>query len=383
MKKASSHPLPKASLLAALVFVGAVLPPHEAKALFIPPCEMTECPSTGPGAWAGVTSAGIASLTLLEQSIYVSILRLKDAIVRLANQSSNNRQNFIKGMASVNDHEANNLLASGLGAVRASIVPQILPSRTACGRAAVSTQMFQVSAFSTSQAVGIAETATTGILTNAPSTPGTQGQLSYVTARFQNRMTKYCNSANVAPPTGVTCTATIGVDRDLFPYDSIFKPANLSAANDFTAAKDVILNLMGEAVLDPVRGAALSRQEGQSLSVQRYSEQAKLNLSASILQSIVETRHDFSGTGGAGSERTQRDTSYNGMALQKMAEIGAGQTEGQNLDTLAVMMNDVNRDLLTLHIYLQNMAALTATGLAVNISEHSAGRSSVASRAVK
>lgn len=366
------------SLLAVLAVAGIVLPVQQAEAVVPPPCETTECPGTGPEAWAAVTSAGLYALADLEASIYANMVRVKDALTRLANQSTNNRQNLSNSFSGINDSNNATMVGQNLGSVRAQILPQILPSRTACGQETVKTQIFMASAASRA-AIGGAETATTAILTNAPSTPGNLGQLGYSSARFQNRMTKYCNTATVNPPGTISCTATIGVDKDLFPYDSIFKPPSLASANAYTAAKDVVLNLMGDAVLDPVRGQSLLRQEGQNLSIQRYSEQAKINLSADILQSIIETRRDLSG---GGSEQSQRDSSYNGMALRKLAEINAGQTKGQNLDTLAPLLSDVNRDMLTLQMYLENMAALVAVGLSVNITNHSAGSTSIAGRPV-
>lgn len=381
--RSTSSALPKVTLMVALAALGVTLTvPRTANAFAIPPCEMTECPSAGPGAWSAVTSAVIGALAALETDMYADFIYFKDAVTRLANQSSNDSQNEMKSLASIGDRNAANQLQMATAFARAEAVPQLLPSRSVCNVESRNTQVQDVS-FSSSAAVRASETVTTGILSNAAGTPGTLGQLGYSAARFQNRTTKYCNTATVVPPGGMTCTATIGVDRDLKPYDSIFKQETLAAANDYTAAKDVILNIMGDAVRDPVRGPVLIRQEGQNLSVQRYSEQAKLNLASSVLLSMVERRRDLTSKGS--EQSMMQSASYVGMAntrLREAAEMSAGETSGQNLDKIGAMIGDGSRGIFVLRQFLEQWAALKAVSLAIDIQQNGAGTSGIAGRPV-
>lgn len=371
--------LPKASLMAALAFSTCLMTATPAHA-WIPPCEASECPTAGPKAWEGVTSAVIAALEELEAYIYDETYYVKDAITRLANQYSNDRQNANQAYAAIGDKVVAQRLGVATAVARAEIPVQVAPSRTACSVMARGDQVFGAQR-QYSASVVPAEAINTNILTNAAGTPGNMGQLSYVAARFQNRMTKYCNAATVMAPTGITCTATIGADRDLVPYESIFKQTSLAAATDYDAAKDVVLNIMGDAVKDPVRGPILTRNEGQNLSISRYSEQAKLNLASSVLLSMVERRRDLSGTGSEAAVRA--DASYSGMALEALATANAGQSSGQNLDTVATMIGDSTRSIFVLRDFLEQWAAIKAVSLSIDIKANSAGDPSVSSRPIQ
>ncbi len=371
--------LPRITLALALVvaFTGVALPVKPAAAFTPPPCETTECPSAGPKAWAAVTKAVIAALVVLEEDVYLNMLYVKDALTRLANQHSNTRQNTLKTLTSINDKDLSNRLSFDVGQVRAAGVGNALPSRTACGAEARRNSTMQATTL-TRAAVGPAETINTGILTNASGTPGATGQLGFTTARFNNRITRYCDNTTVAAPAGITCTATIGANRDLVPYESIFKQGTFASANDYTAAKDVVLNLMGDAVKDPIRGPALARQEAQNASLRLYSEQAQMNLASSIMMAAVERRRDLSGTGSEQSK--QGEASYTNAALASLAEINSGQTSSQNLDSVSAMIGETTRGIFQLRDFVEQWAAMKAVSLAIDVKQSSAGNASVSAR---
>lgn len=379
--------LPRTMLALAVLLAatGIGLPVREAAATTPPPCETTECPSAGPKAWTALTKAVVAALAVLEEDVYLNMLYFKDALTRLGNQHSNTRQNTLKSLTSVNDKDMSNRLTYDVGRARAAAAVQVsTPSRTACSADARRSAVLQASALSRA-AVGAAETVNTNILTNEPSSAGGRGQLAFTNERFQNRMSRYCDNTTVSAPGGITCTATIGANRDTQPYASIFQQNVFATANDYTAAKDVVLNLMGDAVKDPVRGPALTRQEGQAASLRLYSEQAQMNLASSIMLASVERRREL-GAVGSGSELSKRAEALSAgnvtPASLQMATTGAGQTSSQNLDAVSALIGESNRAIFQLRDYMEQWAAIKAVSLAIDVKQNSSGGASVSSRPI-
>ena len=359
------------ALLLGTVFLSVLaFTPHPAEARR-PRCEAYECPGGAPPAWAAHMATVIASLVVLENDIYLLLKDVIDAVTRDSNQHTNNLQNEVNAAATESDkvsaHEATTKIAD----TRIEASRTFVPARTACG---VDSQQPKVWNASTTSRAGVSsvEGQRTDLFSNAPSTPSEKGELAYLSDRFQSRMTKYCNSAAVQPPSGLTCSASIGVDRDLSAYESIFKKGSFANANDYQAAQDVVQNILGRVVTDPVRGNALTRQDGKNLAILRNSDQAKANLASSVLQGLVERRHDPSF--GGKSELSQRATaSYTDSALLQLAVASAEQNQSQNLDQISAMVGNSSRQLFVFRNYMEQWAAIRAVSLAIDVKKSSAG----------
>ena len=361
------------SLLLGTVFLSVLaFTPHPAEAKK-PRCEKYECPGGAPPAWAAHMSAVIASLVALENEIYLLLVDVIDAVTRDSNQHTKNMQNEINAEATESDKISANEASIQLADTRINASRAIMPARTACG---VESQQPKLWNASTTSRAGVAtvEGQRTDLFSNAPSTPSSKGELAYLSERFQNRMTKYCNSATVQPPSGLTCSASIGVDRDLSAYESIFKKGSFASADDYQAAQDVVQNILGNIVTDPVRGNALTRQDGKNLAILRNSDQSKANLASSVLQAIVERRHDTAYSGK--SELSQQATaSYTDSALKQLAVAAAEQNQTQNLDQISSMIGNSSRQLFVFRNYMEQWAALRAVSLAMDVKASSAGAS--------
>lgn len=360
------------ALLLGTVFLGVfAFAPHPAEAKK-PPCEAFECPGGAPPAWAAHMSAVIASLVALEYDIYLLLVDVIDAVTRDSNQHTKNMQNEINADATETDKITANEASIATADTRINASRAIMPSRTSCGVDSQQPKLWNASTTSRTN-IGSVETQRTDLFSNAPSTPAAKGELAYLSERFQNRMTKYCNSAVVQPPSGVTCSASIGVDRDLSAYESIFKKGSFASADDYQAAQDVVQNILGNVVTDPVRGNALTRQDGKNLSILRNSDQAKANLASSVLQGIVERRHDPS-FGGKSELAQQASASYTDSALKQLAVASAEQNQTQNLDQISAMIGNSSRQLFVFRNYMEQWASIRAVSLAIDVKNSSVSR---------
>jgi hypothetical protein len=324
----------------------------------------------------------IAALAAYEALFFELQQKFIDALVRYANQGTNNYQNVTDSLAINTDGAAGTRTAVNIAQRRINNSMQIMPSRTTCvaGTHAKDSiyAVYGGSGFGgTNAAIRAAETAINNTWSNASGTIGERGRLAFQNTRYADRITRYNNQDG----TGLAVTPTVGKDRDLLPYESIFKMENLAAANDYQAGKDVVFNLQGDVVLDPVRGAVLSRADGQNLSVTNYSDQTKLNLAGSVLMGLVERRRS---TGGYKTEQAlQNGSSYTTLALQALAKAQAGETKGQNLDEVSQMIGDSNRQIFMLYYFFEQMAAIQATSLAMDVKGSSAELSGLAQRLIQ
>lgn len=355
--------LPALFLLAVIAFAGMATP---AKA-FTPPCEWYECPGAAPSAWAAYGTAVAAALTTLELQMKNMMYQIKDAVVRLANQRTNNLQETSTARSGLVDTVNTARFSSATASARIANASSFIPSRIACGVESQSDTMF-ARTVAYRAATGAGERKNSAVFSNGPSTPGEKGQLAYLSKRYDNRMTRYCNAGAM----DVSCTPTHGADRDLKPYDSIFKFGKFDTTKDYEAAVDVVTNLMGNVVADGVKGASLDRQEGRTLNVVRMSEQAKLNLSASVLMSMVERRKDDGSGTSQAAVQSANSFAEDASRMLWLAENGSGQNDESNMDGLAALIGASNRQLYDFRMLLEQLAMIRATSLAMETKENGA-----------
>ena len=359
------------AIMASLSASASFMAPRPAFAWIPPPCEAAECPAGGAAWWSMHSAMILSALGLMEAQMVLQISEIKDRVTRLANANSQDATAENNAGSAGIDVETSAATAAAIGSTRYDATVKYAPSMTSCR--VMSNQIATSAASGASRAqLRTAESNSNNLFSNAPGTPGESGQLSYLTVRFTERMSRYCNPATVNLPATVgTCSSTIGVDRDVKPFDSIFKLDNMAGANDYTAAKDVVLNLMGNVVADPVRGAVLSRSEGRNLAIVRNSEIAKSNLASGALMAMVERRRDASGAGKS-TQSLNVSGSYADNSSKALAESNAAQNTPQNLRTIALLLRRNDVQYLAFRGLLEQYAALHATAVAMDIKQSSA-----------
>jgi hypothetical protein len=326
----------------------------------------------------------LAEMAFLEAAMVVMINDWIDRITRTANASSQDTESENRAAMSNVNIENTASLTAAVGAVRTQLASVFQPAQSVCVATTLNRGLVTASVNNRAQLRAV-ETEFSNTFGNRPGTAGEKGNVSYLSERFRTRMQRYCNSTVGVvdlPAAAGTCAASIGADRDIFPYDSIFKPVNLNTASDYTAAKDVAYNLMGNVVVDPIRGAALARQEGQGMFVLRMSDQARLNLASGALLSMVERRRDHTGAGNS-EISLNSNISFTTASVSALAQTNARGGPSQTLDTIATLMGQSARQLYAFRGFMEQWAAIKATSLAIDIGENKAGEASVSSRVMQ
>ncbi len=213
---------------------------------------------------------------------------------------------------------------------------------------------------------------------NAAGTAGEKGRLAYMNDRYNQRIARYNNNA----ATGLATAPSIAADADLTPLETIMAKQDLNNPDDLTAAQDVVFNLVGDAVDDPVRGQALIRSEGRGSAVLRNQQSARLNLSSTILQGMVERRRNNPTTGKSEQAFNAEAANYTSSATRALdiAKNNAEQGKSANLDTLVAMIGDASRQLFVMQTFMEQWAALKAVSLAIDVKTNSAGNAGVGVR---
>ncbi len=358
--------------LALLLVLALLLPifPRQSHAVWIPPCEAYECPAGAGIFWAIHSAIMLFVITLLEGWIATHIGMVTSAFNGTANADTMNADAENRSDSTNMTNESIVRTANTLAQERIGDLLETSPSVSVCQVATRRLAVLSANSTTRSQA-RMAESAINRLLSNDPATPAATGQAGYLSARFTARMAKYCNPATTNAPASVGCTATIGVDRDLSPYQSIFSKADLSAPADYEAAKDVVLNLVGDNVVTTIRGAALARPQGQLLSLKNYSDQARVNLAASVLSAMVERRRDASGSGKTEAVAAKA-ASYTDSSLERLAFANASQGSSQTMDTITLLMGETSKQMLDFRQFMERWATLRAVGLAMDIQDSGA-----------
>lgn len=383
-------------LLLSVFFLFSGLPVK--KAYSNHPC-LVACGMTAPTSWALHQSIMMAGLAAMDEWIAYLMSQFQTALVKYANQGSNNLQNTLNSMSAMNDHVEASSFAADRASVTVDTALHISPSMTACATNQATTKMFgamfglisdsylpnQVN--SARFAMRIAENRFNGIFSNSNSTPAEMGRLSYTSDRYEmSRIPRYNNPAT----TGLTSTASIAPDADLTPVDTILAKVRFASMDEETAAEDTVLNLVGDAVEDSIRGNVLVRSDGRTQFMLRMQQNARFNLASTILSGTVERRkinnynsQSIDYQNGKSELELSADSVAFVMSPNKAQEdgnAGARQTKSANLDTLIALMGDSSRELFVLQTYLEQWAAIKATSLAMDIKAHSARGAGVSAR---
>lgn len=356
---------------------------------------MIACMATAPTGWPIHQQIVEGAIDELDIWIGELLADFIDAVVKYANQGSNNEQNLMNSMSAMQDHQDSSGFASDMSESVVAAANEIRPSATGCATNQNTNKLMGIMLGLTSgtasylpsvgtsarSAMATAESNTFNVAwANAAGTAGEKGRLDYMTDRYSQRIARYNNNAS----TGLASAPSIAADADLMPIETIMAKANLSAANDLTAAQDVVFNLAGDAVQDPVRGQALIRSDGRSTALRRNQEAARLNLSSTILMGMVERRRNNTTTGKSEQEFNAETSSYTASASRALAEAKSAAEEGKsaNLDRLIAMIGDSSRQLFMVQTFMEQWAALKAVSLAIDVKSNSAGSAGVAGRTI-
>ncbi len=354
-----------------------------------PPCAVTSCPAAGSAAWASylmtVLEGGLE--WTFEYTVIRNIGAVIDALTRYANQRTNGMQHLTDAEGIMSDRRNTQYQSGTVAETRADFYRQLAPARGACVSGSYTRDGVNgtYGAGGSYEAIGAAEKDVNRLLGNNETGKSDRGQLQYQNSRFSQRITRYNNPA----ATGLSTTASYGPDLDIQPYQSVFRFDTLADGQEYETAKDVIYNLAGDVVLDPIRGPALERVDGQNLSMERNSEQARLNLTAAILMGTVERRrpHGAPRSNQAVEHGTSytstHSSSYTEMAINALAKTTATQTKGQNLDTAVAMMAESARQLFVLYTMMEQWSALKAVRLAMDVKASSVGNPRLAGRVLQ
>ncbi len=382
--------------LIAVVLIGTLLVPAlpVRRSQAAHPC-LIACGGTAPPAWTMHESIVMAGLEALDGWLWYLMSLLQSSLTKYANQGSNNGQNVIQSMSGLQDHVDNTEFANSVAEAKIATAMEIRPSETGCaanqetnklmgimlGLNSGSASFLSSTGTTARQGMGQAESDTFNTTwSNASGTAAEKGRLAYLNDRYTQRISRYNNNAS----TGLTAAPSIGADADLTPLETIMAKQDLADPDDLTAAQDVVFNLVGDAVDDPVRGQALIRSEGRGSSVLRNQQSARLNLSSTILQGMVERRRNNPTTGKSEQEFNANAANYSGSATRALdiAKNNAEQGKSANLDTLVAMIGDASRQLFVMQTFMEQWAALKAVSLAIDVKSNSAGSAGATARTI-
>jgi hypothetical protein len=349
----------------------------------------------GAASIAGI-GAEIAALTL---AITDGFTELKDVLVRLANQITNNNQNFTDATAIENDKHTTNVAASAIGQVRTEAAVQMVPSRVACR--VVTRQRFLNQTTPEYLAVRNAMVQpATDYAMSAPGQPSEKGALAALNAAWNNRCTNYADVANMSIPSGVTCPGPGNPDYinlDITPQKTLFGPIMYQDPQYQTAAIDTIRLLTQVAPDDPIRGPALSRAEGQNIHVLRMRDLTRMNLVRSILEDSVALRAVPTTAGPDGRKISRLGRYIELMTGQKAEEYVSGTTTTAQLDAVLAAAEPENANVQSVATRLaaqkmmlieflrmtEQMVAVEAVNLAVQVEGSRAGDVGIAARVIQ
>lgn len=356
------------------------------------PC-LIACGMTAPPVWALHESIVMGGLAAFDEWLWYLMSLLQSSLTKYANQGSNDEQNLVNSVSGLQDHVDTTGFANSMAEARIATAMEIRPSETGCAANQESNKLMGIMlGLNSGSASFLPDTGTTArqgmaqaesntfntTWSNAAGTAGEKGRLAYMNDRYNQRIARYNNNA----ATGLATAPSIAADADLTPLETIMAKQDLNNPDDLTAAQDVVFNLVGDAVDDPVRGQALIRSEGRGSAVLRNQQSARLNLSSTILQGMVERRRNNPTTGKSEQAFNAEAANYTSSATRALdiAKNNAEQGKSANLDTLVAMIGDASRQLFVMQTFMEQWAALKAVSLAIDVKTNSAGNAGVGVR---
>ena len=359
------------------------------------PATAATCRTMGSCTAGSVAAKTMANLVVgqaisdMVDSMLDDLKDIKDALTRKANGDTKDQQNETNSDAVRIDKEAAQQTTNDIAQERINAAATFQPSRTVCRQVSLENKRTS-GTYSAARQTQYSTTQqdVTNFAANAPGTPSEKGALAAADDAFKQETNGFCDPAVVVPPTGVSCTLVNDSQgrpmafRFTQPYLAVFGVKDglipPSATDNENRAARLFVRMATEPVpIDPVRGNALTRQDGKNLFILRQSDIASVNLARGALDRMVDDRI---GTASAGSESVEylRQKSWNDadQAAQDAIDRGA-QTEEANVDDLIPLVGDVNKVYLQLFNNLERLSAIKATYLARDVREGAAAASTL------
>lgn len=341
-------------------------------------------------------------------SIMMAFNQATGALVKLANQGSNDGQNLVQSLSALSDSSAAQKVAATIGeTISTEIAPQFMPSRTVCAAVTQNRRVASTgAAVMAARAVGT--TSSRNFLTNAPGSFSELGTQSAIEKQFQRRCGLYANQDTMKAPSGLCAPASdpTFVDMDVQPWRSILDPITYqdtgnpsdpygSANTKYRdAGYDAVRMLTDVTPPDALKGPALNRDEGKNLHMLRMRDTARMNLAVGVLQEMVAMRTvpdaaSSSGTGGDG-RRISRLGRYiellagrqiEGNSLQGALPVvmAAGEAENAAVQTAIARLSTQQALIFELMRLTEQIVAMEAVELAIKVESARSGSAPVAS----
>ncbi len=252
------------------------------------------------GAQQTASTLEVTALTMIKTAWQNKIKSFIPAITTLSYANTQNTDAENRAIATVPDLDAQRKTALALSETRVRDSAAFLPSPTTCVVATLQRRLEKTTANYHSSRDLFTKVATRQSL-NAPGSGAEKGALQSMTTLMANRCGKYANPAALQLPPAVAaqCPGTADpkmVDLDVQPWRSIFSALDLPAVGNAAihprtqAALDTVRMLIEPVALDPVRGLALARPEGQTITVNRFKDLARMNLARGALEDMIAMR---------------------------------------------------------------------------------------------
>lgn len=358
---------------------------------------------------ASAAASNMSTLITAGVEITLGFNQLIDSLTKLANQGSNDDQNEIQSLSALADKSAAQDTAETIGqTVATEVAPEFMPSRAVCGE--VSNQRRAASTLAGYRASrGVAQTRSRNFSTNATGSLSEKGTQGAIEQQFQQRCGLYANAATMSAPSGMCAAASDPnfTDLDIQPWKAILDPITFqdtgNPSDDYgssgtkyrDAALDAVRMLTDVTPPDPLKGAALSRTEGQNLHVMRMRDVTRMNLARGVLEDMVAMRTvpDAASTGGTGGDgrRISRLGRYielltggqiDGNSLQGALPVvmAAGETENAAVQTVTARLSTQQALIFELMRVTEQIVSMEAVELAIKVEGSRAGNASVSNR---
>ncbi len=225
-------------------------------------------------------------------------------------------------------------------------------------------------------------------LLNKPGTPAGVSALGASSQIFKDSLNGFCDPAVLNPPAGITCTQVNDSKgepmawRFAQPYKAIFSQTAIPEDpnnHEYKAARMFARFLVEPVPPDPIRGAALARDQGRLAYLHRLHDVAALSLAHGAIDRLIDER--LKSPNGENSLWEERRKVWSDFTqAQNDANARAAQSVDTNFDDMPGVLRDINRIYLQIYLNMERIAAIKATKLARLVKSTSAGSPGAAGR---
>lgn len=371
-------------------------------------CISAECTVPARALARGARSSINNAIDAFEELFMYYLDELEQALTKLANQGSNNTQNYTNSVAAGADAINTSISADTISQSRVLNTASMVPSASACRLATRDRALTNTDISMRVGSGGIGSGAMytqsqrngTDYAANLPGGPSGNGALQAFKNTFDDSMNGFCDNSVMKAPSGISCTLSNDRDGNSMafrysqPFSAVFGakddylPANVADPEN-RAARLFVRFAVEPVPTDPVRGSVLARSDGRTNYLVRQSDISALNLARGALDHMVDDRMENPTLGASATGSPQSLQSMRMLAWADYttafddAQRRASQPLGSNYDDLGPLVGDVNKIYLQLFNNIERLAAIKATRLARLVKQNSASGASVSTRTIR